>query len=218
MPPKPKYTKEEIIDAAFEIVRQNGADSLTARELGKRLSTSPSPIFTVFRDMEELRDAVSSRAVKLFNEYMSVADEYFPAYKKRGMQWVKFAAEEPKLFQFLFMQTTGNNTEFDTAICLIPFGMENDIEIIERDYNATPEAARHMFRQMWTYTYGLCVLSSMKVCSFTEDEVVTRLGEIFAGMIHVMENPDNRMITFNPIKKNEVPEIIMKKSPDLGNV
>lgn len=217
MPPKPKYTKEEIIDAAFEIVRQNGADTLTARELGKKLSTSPSPIFTVFRDMDELRDAVSDRAIKLFNEYMSVADQYFPAYKKRGMQWVKFATEEPKLFQFLFMQTTGNNTEFDTAVRLIPFGMENDVNIIIRDYNASPEVAEHMFRQMWTYAYGLCVLSSMKICTFTEEEVVTRLGEIFAGMVHVMENPDNRMISFNPLKKDEIPEAILKNSPDFSN-
>ena len=40
MPPKPKYTKEEIIAAAFELVREAGSDALTAREVGKRLSTS----------------------------------------------------------------------------------------------------------------------------------------------------------------------------------
>ena len=39
MPPKPKYTKEEIINAALDMVREKGADSLTARDLGAKLGT-----------------------------------------------------------------------------------------------------------------------------------------------------------------------------------
>lgn len=86
MPPKPKYTKEEIIAAAFELVREAGSDALTAREVGKRLSTSSSPIFTVFRDMDELRCAVRTMAKARFDGYMAVAENYVPAYKMRGMQ------------------------------------------------------------------------------------------------------------------------------------
>ena len=69
----------------------------------------------------------------------------------------------------------------------MPFGKENDIAIITRDYNATPEQAEHLFSQMWTYTYGLCVLCARKVCNFTEDEITKRLGEIFAGMIYLLK-------------------------------
>ena len=54
MPPRPKYTKEEIVDAAFELTREKGIDSVVAREVGKRLNTSSSPIFTVWNSMEEL--------------------------------------------------------------------------------------------------------------------------------------------------------------------
>lgn len=80
MPPKPKYTKEEIVTAAFELVREAGSDALTAREVGKRLSTSSSPIFTVFRDMDELREAVRTMAKARFDAYMQVAENYVPAY------------------------------------------------------------------------------------------------------------------------------------------
>ena len=51
MPPKPKYTKEEIVNAAFELTREKGIDMVAAREVGKRLNTSPSPIFTVWNSM-----------------------------------------------------------------------------------------------------------------------------------------------------------------------
>ena len=37
MPPKPKFSKEEIIDAALDIVSRDGVAALTARELGEML-------------------------------------------------------------------------------------------------------------------------------------------------------------------------------------
>ena len=52
MPPKPKFTKEEIINSAYELVRLGGENALTAREVGQSLGTSSSPIFTFFSDME----------------------------------------------------------------------------------------------------------------------------------------------------------------------
>ena len=51
MPPKPKFTREKITEAALNIIRTRGAESLTARELGKALGSSPCPIFTLFAFM-----------------------------------------------------------------------------------------------------------------------------------------------------------------------
>ena len=93
MPPKPKFTRDEIINKALEIVKTDGADALTARELGKRLGTSSSPVFTSFKDMEELKNAVRKKAESIFESYMAVAETFNPAYKKRGMQWIKRSEE-----------------------------------------------------------------------------------------------------------------------------
>lgn len=56
MPPKSKYTKEEIVNVALNMVREKGADSLTARDLGARLETSARPIFTALENMEDLKN------------------------------------------------------------------------------------------------------------------------------------------------------------------
>ena len=120
MPPKAKYTRDEIIAIAYELVREQGVEALTAREVAKRLGTSPSPIFALFRDMEELKAAVKERAAACFGSYMADAERYYPAYKRRGMQWVKFAQEEPLLFRMLFMQDM-HGVDLDTALRRIPF-------------------------------------------------------------------------------------------------
>ena len=170
MPPKPKFTRDQMITAAMNLIEEKGYESLTARELGKYLGSSSCPIFTLFKDMDELKTEVKNRAVEIFNEYMAVAEEFYPAYKKRGMQWVKFAAEQPRLFRLLFMQETSGQADFDAAQKIIPFGKQNDIDIIMRDYNANREQAERLFRQMWIYSYGLCSLVASKVCVFSEKE------------------------------------------------
>lgn len=189
MPPKPKYTRDEITAAAYELVRERGSDAMTAREVGKCLGVSSSPIFTGFRDMEELRVNVVARARARFDEYVAVGEGFKPAFKKRGMQWVKFAQDEPMLFRLLFMCDNGSNTDLDTAIGINPSGRVEDIDIIMRDYSLTREQAEHLFRQMWVYTYGLCSLCAAHVCRFADEEISTLLTDVFTGLLHVLKSP-----------------------------
>lgn len=67
MPPKQKFTREEIIDAALNIVRREGVGGITARGLGTELGTSSRPIFTAFRDMEEVLKETMQAAKTLYN-------------------------------------------------------------------------------------------------------------------------------------------------------
>ena len=91
MPPKPKFTKEEIVFAAKEIVREKGLSALTAREVAEKLGSSPRPIFTVFRNMKELQEAVSESAMRDFNARLRRAADFTPAFKEVGMQMIRFA-------------------------------------------------------------------------------------------------------------------------------
>ena len=52
MPPRSKITREMIIDAAYEIVRESGEGSLNARSIADRLGCSTQPVLYVFRTMD----------------------------------------------------------------------------------------------------------------------------------------------------------------------
>ena len=216
MPPKAKYTRVEIIAIAYELVREQGVEALTAREVAKRLGTSPSPIFALFRDMEELKAAVKERAEVCFGSYMADAERYHPAYKRRGMQWVKFAQEEPMLFRMLFMQDM-HGVDLDTALRKIPFNADTDIAIIMQDYRATRQQAAHLFRQMWIYTYGMCTLCAAKVCAFTEQEIAQQLGEIFQGMIFVLRSDKAQEAAIRPAARGSADAEFPWPAPDLSH-
>ena len=217
MPPKPKFTREEIVAAAFELVREQGSAALTARELGARLGCSARPIFTVFSDMAEVRDAAREQAQECFRAYMAVAEDFDPAYKMRGMQWVRFAQEQPKLFQLLFMQGEGTAPDLDAAVRASAFDSERDLAIIRRDYHANAAQAEHLFRQMWIYTYGLCVLCATGICSFTDAELAVNLGEIFRGMVYVLTNESAPFTGVQPAKHGTAEsDFVRRNNPDLG--
>ena len=91
MPPKAKYTREQIIDAALEITREKGIDAVTARDLGARLGVSARPIFTSFENMGEVHAAVRAKAHSIYESYLSDYKDYDPPFKRHGMQTIAFA-------------------------------------------------------------------------------------------------------------------------------
>lgn len=218
MPPKPKFTRDEIVAAAFALVSERGSDALTARELGAQLGSSARPIFTVFEDMAEVRAAVRERAKECFFSYMAVAEDFDPAFKMRGIQYVTFAREQPELFRLLFMQGGSPSPDLDDAIRGSAFGSERDIAIIMRDYHATPEQAEHLFRQLWIYTYGLCVLCTTGALTLSDSELAAQLGEIFRGMVHVVTSEAPAFSSVQPVQhSSEQSARIRRESPDLGS-
>ena len=52
MPPKVKVTKDMVIDAAFEIAREAGAENINARTVAKKLNCSTQPVMYHFATIE----------------------------------------------------------------------------------------------------------------------------------------------------------------------
>lgn len=201
MPPKPKYTREEIAATALDIVKKKGVSALTAREVGKQLGTTVSPIFTIFTNMEELKWAARDLALKEFEEYTADFKEYTPAFKRIGMKMVSYAIYEPELYKLLFMQEHSQGQSFSDTMGELGSMADTCIELLQRDYDLTKDEATILFEQMWVYTFGIGSLCAMKVCDFTEDEIANRLGQIFMGQIMFIKSGQMNNIVGVPTKE-----------------
>lgn len=182
MPPKPKFTREEIIQAALTIVSQKGADALTAREVGEQLGSSARPIFTVFKNMEELQAEVRQAAMERFEARVAQTEPGIPLFKQVGIQMVTFGVQEPKLYQLLFVQEHGEAATFDdvfgqlggtaerciAAICRTTAWTPRTPALSSRTCGSTPSAlapsappASAASRQS---SWGRCSLRSFRLC------------------------------------------------------
>ena len=201
MPPKPKFTKEEIIAAALELVSEKGIEALTARELGVRLGSSARPIFTVFNSMEEVQEEVRAAALKRFESYAGKAMHYTPVFKQVGMQMILFAMEEPKLYQLVYMSENAGATDFEGIVERLGDVAQLCVDVIQRDYSLSEKDARALFEHVWIYTFGIGALCATGMCRFSQDEIIQMLGQDFMAMLFYAKS--GRMNMPTPIPKME---------------
>lgn len=191
MPPKAKFTREEIISAALEMVREKGFDALTARALGERLGSSARPIFTVFHGMEEVQEAVMDAARALYNGYIQTAleqkDGNVPRFKCVGEQYIRFAITEPKLFQLLFMKEQEGIPNFLKILPIIESNYEDILVSIEQQYGLERVLALRLYQHLWVYTHGIASLCATGMCSFTGEEIGAMMTEVFKSLIKEMK-------------------------------
>lgn len=183
MPQKPKFTREEIVDAALKIAADKGIRALTSRALGAELGSSARPIFTFFNSMEEVLGEVRKAAFARFNEYSERVGEDIPAFKRIGVQMILFATEQPKLFRLLFMSEQPEAKSFDDMFANLGDPAVQSIDFIRRDYSLSRDDAMLLFKHVWIYTYGLGVLIATGMCSFTADETQKMLTCEFTSMM-----------------------------------
>lgn len=183
MPPKPKYTKEEIVNAAYELTREKGIDAVVAREVGKRLNTSSSPIFTVWNSMDELKEEVRKLAKQKYQAYMADIFDYSPAFKEFGMRWVGFAAEEPNLYRLLFLSQGDEHSPF------IRFKQEFEsiikplVEEIMKTFGLSESDAEDLLNRMLIFANGIAAFVITDKDSFSKESVSRDLSQVCIGIV-----------------------------------
>ncbi len=202
MPPKKKFTKEEILRAALEMARENGIESVVARELGKKLGTSSSPIFTAFKSMEEVQQEVRALALKEFESYVSDALNFTPAFKYVGMKMIEFAMKEPKLFRLIYMQEREVSRSYEEMVVDLGDTVEVCIQIMQRDYGLNQKDAAMLFKMTWLHTFSICALVANKVCRFSMEEISEILSVSFQGTLMLIKSGTFHTI---PVNKQERP-------------
>ena len=185
MPPKSKFTKSEIIEAALSIVRLEGFGALTARALGTKLGSSARPIFTIFKSMDEVQQEVVIAARKLYTEYVNsgLCQTEIPAFKGVGMQYIQFALDEPKLFQLLFMSEQPQNPDVMNVLPVIDDNYSQILSSVQNSFSLNQSDSEWVYRHLWIYSHGIAVLCATKMCTFTIEEIDKRLTEVCMAVL-----------------------------------
>ncbi len=183
MPPKAKFTREEIIEAALDIVKTDGFEALTSRALGKHLGSSARPIFTVFQSMEEVQQAVIDSAKALYKEYVNQGLTWEHPFKGVGTQYILFSMHEPKLFQLLFMTEQPQVPDLSGVLPLIEESYEEILASIQKDHRIDEPLAKRLYHHLWIYTHGIATLCATKMCRFTGEEISDMITEVCMSIL-----------------------------------
>lgn len=179
MPPKVKNTKEDIVNAAVEIVRIGGSQAINARTIAIMLNCSTQPIFSNFATMEDLKLAVVKKADGLCQEYIDreIAENAYPPYKASGMAYIRFAKEEKELFKLLYMrdrtsEDTSSNHKFSSQI----------EGLVKKNTGLNGIELQLFHLEMWAFVHGIATMFATGYLDLEWELVSKMLTDTYLGL------------------------------------
>lgn len=189
MPPKFKFTRDEITNAALNVTRKNGISGLTARALAAELGCSVKPIFGLFKNMEEVGQEVFIASDLLYQNYLreDMAKGKYSPYKASGMAYIRFAKEERELFKLLFMHDRSREKIEENKEEIRPL-----MQLIQQNLGISEDEAYLFHLEMWLYVHGIATMIATSYLDW-DDEFISRvLTDAYMGLKYrYTEGKDN---------------------------
>ena len=190
MPPKFKFTREQIVAAALEVTRKNGITGLTARGLAAELGSSAKPIFGLFQNMEEVQSEVVSAANTLYQFYIQkgMEDNKFPPYKASGIAYIQFAKEEKELFKLLFMRDRTDEKIEENREEIRPI-----LDLIMKNLGIDENEAYFFHLELWLYVHGIATMIATNYLEWDIEFIDKALTDAYQGLKnrYVTRSTDN---------------------------
>lgn len=187
VPAARKVSKDEIIDAAVEVLRDDGFSAVNARSVARKLGCSTQPIYFSFQSMDELKAALSERAIRMHTrrvrDSLRAHEGNDSRYSSYGMGFVRFAAEEKQLFRWLYLE--GHQLGPYQNDVLLP----EIIAVIVEEFGYSEEVARRFHQDMTYFTYGLAILASTDHLHLTEPELREAFRREFRALLAIYGKP-----------------------------
>ena len=178
MPPKAGLTKEQIAQKAYEILKNEGYDSLNARYLATQLGVSTMPLFKHYKNMDEIKAAAVGLGVAEYCRYMDEGSKEPIPFKGIGRAYISFAKNEPKLFEIFFMRPTDSVV----GISHTDPNERDALDIASGIMSGNLNDGQRLLKSMWLVVHGIATLEATGKASFTEEERSETLSEIFLAL------------------------------------
>lgn len=193
MPPKPKITRDMIIDAAFEVARRTGAENINARTVSKKLNCSTQPVMYHFATIEKLKQAAYQKAGEFHTEYlMNIPETQKDTMLGIGLNYIRFAVEEPFLFRFLFQSgfvAQNSLLEMVNSEELLPV-----ISVMQEEMDRNMEQTKEVFITLALFVHGYASILANNSLEYDEKLITTHLERVYTGAILAVQEEENEEI------------------------
>lgn len=180
MPPKAKITKEMVIDAAFQVAREAGAENINARTVAEKLGCSTQPVMYHFATIEELKRATYTKTDWYHTEYLMNADQEEPMLSI-GLNYIRFAVQEPNLFRFLFQ--SGYAVE---KSLLEMIGSQELLPVLSAMRSAMQvslEQTKEVFLTLALFVHGYASIIANNSLEYDEKLIAVHLKRVYTGAV-----------------------------------
>ncbi len=179
MPPPITFTRDQVIQAAFDFVEKQGMSTLSTRNVARQLKSSTAPVYSCFSSIDALKREVLIKAEVLLTEYIktSYTDRIF---LNMGVGIALFARDHRELYRSLFLEKNNFKDMVDEFLSTMRDRMSED----QRFATMPIEDRNTMLNKMWIFTHGLATLICVGLVE--EDDqtyIINTLDEVGTAVI-----------------------------------
>jgi hypothetical protein len=176
---KESITKQDILNAAFEMARQEGVGQVSARNLAARAGCSTQPIFRVYKNMEELGEDIFIKSIEFFESfYEAFPKTHETPFVDLGLAYIQFARQEQQLFRLLFLSEKRHGKSL--------YDMLNGESgaVVKEINNAKFYGCKNpseIFMKMWILIHGCACMSLTGDYDLQEGDTIKLLEESYGS-------------------------------------
>ncbi|MCR5166416.1 MAG: TetR/AcrR family transcriptional regulator [Oscillospiraceae bacterium] len=181
MPPKTRVTEDSIISAAIEVVRRSGFENINARTVSGQLHCSTQPVMYHFSTIDNLKKAAYRRADQMHTQYLMSIPPGQDPIPGIGINYIRFAVEEPQLFRFLFQSGYAEENsllEMVNSDELIPV-----LAVMREGAGLSMEKTREVFITVALFAHGYASIIANNHLEFDEKLSAEHLERAWNGAV-----------------------------------
>lgn len=177
MPAKKVVTKERVLYAAIDIIREGGSEMLNVREIAKRCGCSTQPVYSLFGGMAGLKSELSGLVAKIYSDYIDgvIQSGKYPEYKAIGMGYIGFAKEHKQLFKYLMMTPHEEKHDWEKLSYDVSTGIITDQYGLERG------EAELLHTELWIFVHGVATMFATDYLDWDWELVSKMVTDAFKG-------------------------------------
>ena len=181
MPPRTRITRDMIVDAAVTVVRESGIENLNARAVARQLRCSTQPVMYHFATVRELKRAAYARADRLHSEYLMNTPPGQDPILGIGLNYIRFAVEEPLLFRFLFQ--SGYAVEDDLTEMIDSEELAPVLAAMQQGAQLDAEKTKGVFLTVALFAHGYASIIANNALKYDEALIAGHLEQAWIGAV-----------------------------------
>lgn len=186
MPAKAKVTRDMIVDAAFEVARESGAEAITARTVSQKLNCSTQPVMYHFSTIEALKRAAYNKLDWFHTNYlMTIPAAQDDVMLGIGLNYIRFAVEEPHLFRFLFqsgLAVEHSLLEMIDSPQLVPV-----LSAMQEEMKMDLEQTKEVFVTLALFVHGYASMIVNNALEYDEALITAHLKRVYTGAVFAVQ-------------------------------
>ena len=181
MPPKTKVTKEMVVNAAVEVARKNGYGQVNARTVAEELRCSTQPVMYHFATIDSLKRAAYREADRMHTEYLMNTPPGQDPILGIGLNYIRFAVEEPQLFRFLF--ESGYAKENNLLEMIDSEELAPVLGAMREGLGMDAEKTKNVFLTVALFAHGYASIIANNALEFDEALIAEHLERAWNGAV-----------------------------------